>query len=189
MTEGAYWASRFEHYDNQARGLQQKAYELVAIGLTTVAALSGVAISYSRYEVFAFVPIICVLLWAIAGRMIHEHLLLSAYRDFAEAQAANLATTSSSSFGRWRKQGGKLAMRGPANYYVFGVVIAITVGLTFGSLGFLFTTNAVPLGWLIAETITVGIGLIAGAVVFVTASSDHRSLEKQMDVDLSQISP
>lgn len=184
------WQQRFLQYDGQARALQNKIFELIAIGLTAVSALSGIAISYSRFEFFAFVPIICLLLWAIAARMLHEHLLLSAFRDFCEARAARLLSgTMPSAFDSWRKFGGQTSMKGWPNYYAFSVVIIVTLGLVGGSLGFLFTVDVIPTLWLIAESIAVGLALIVGAVVFVVAMADHARVEALVESELGRLHP
>jgi len=185
MESAEFWQQRFIQYHNQARALQVKTLELVAIGLTAVSALAGVAVSYSRYEFFAFIPIICVLLWAVAARMLHEHLLLSAYRDFCEAKAARfLPAASGTAFDTWQSLGGRVAMRGMANYYAFGIIALITLGLAGGSLAFLLTLDVVPQGWIIAESVAVGLAFIVGGVVFVVSMADHAALETRMAQEL-----
>ena len=184
------WQQRFLQYDGQARALQNKIFELIAIGLTAVSALSGIAISYSRLEFFAFVPIICLLLWAIAARMLHEHLILSAFRDYCEARAVKLLPGNvPSAFDSWRKFGGQTSMKGWPNYYAFSVVIIVTLGLVGGSLGFLFTVDVVPTSWLVAESIAVGLALIVGAVVFIVAMADHARVEALADSELGRLHP
>ncbi|WP_236968038.1 hypothetical protein [Microbacterium aurantiacum] len=188
MTAGDLWQQRFIQYDNQARILQTKVFELIAIGLTAVSALSGVAISYSRYEFFAFIPIICLLLWAIAARMLHEHLILSAFRDFCEARAVMLLGTSNpSAFDSWREFGGQRAMKGWPNYFAFSVVAAVTLGLMAGSMAFLFTVDVVPVGWLLAESIALGVVLLIGVVVFVVAMVDHSRLERLVANEIERL--
>ncbi|WP_345802281.1 hypothetical protein AAIB33_04070 [Microbacterium sp. AZCO] len=188
MGDDEFWHQRFVQYDTQARALQSKVFELIAIGLTAVAAFAGVAVSYSRYEILAFIPIICILLWAVALRMLHEHLLLSAYRDFYEMHATRVhAGTAVSEFDSWRQLGGRKAMKGLANYYAFSILAIVTIGLVWGSLWFLATVQAVPTVLLVAEWISATVALVVGVVVVVASITDHSRLEAMLGAEITRL--
>lgn len=178
MDMGEYWQRRFEQYDTQARTLFSRTVELVSIALTIVIGVTGFAVSYGHYETLAFVAPAVLVIWAVAARLIHEQMLLSAYRDSAEASVARVMGVQNEPLATWRMTAGRAAQNGFVNAYAYSVLAAVSIAMVAGSLTAAFVLGPVPL-WIIApESVMVGLTLGLGLFAFSQALRDHKRVDQ-----------
>ena len=76
MDADEFWQQRFVHYDNQARGLQTKVFELIAIGLTAFRTGYRVRINdMMAAATMALLPVL--LLYYLTQRLFIQGIILS----------------------------------------------------------------------------------------------------------------
>lgn len=172
MEVAEYWVRRFEHFGTQSRLLFDKTVQLIALCLTFLSAAASVALAYSRYEIVVFIPLVMLVVWAIAARMLHEQLVLAAYRDHADENVRSLLGSEGDPFAVWHSLGGARVRDGLANRYLFFVLAIASVLLMAGSVILCFTNAVAPVGWLIAESVAVALGLWLGSLAFAKAEAD-----------------
>lgn len=177
---GEFWQRRFEQYDTQARTLFSRTVELVSIALTVVIGVTGFAVSYGHYETLAFVAPVVLLIWAVAARLIHEQMLLFAYRDYAEVRVARELGVETDPLATWRKTAGRPTQNGFVNAYAYSVLAAVSIAMIAGSLIAAFVLGPVPI-WIIApESVIVGLALGLGVFAFAQALRDHKRVDQMI---------
>lgn len=129
-----FWSKRFEHYDDATRSLFDKTVQLVTVGVTILVAGSAALFVYGKFAVLLTIPVIVVLLWTVAVRLIQEQMMTAAYRDYSEERAVELvAPGEDDPFLVWHSYGGVLTY-GWINNLVFSFLIVVSCALTGGSL-------------------------------------------------------
>jgi hypothetical protein len=162
MTAPGYWSSRFEHYDTQARAQMDKGLALVGIGLTSVTALAGIAVAYSRYEALLALPVALAIIWAVGLRMLEEYMWMCVYRDRAEKQLEVEMKLDGAMLTTWQQPAGNSIRWGALNHTFYAIVIATTVGVTVLST-WIVAIN-LPEAWMLNGAIAVGSAAAYGSL-------------------------
>jgi hypothetical protein len=130
----AYWSQRFVHYGNHARSLYEKTVQLI-IGATTILLTASVALAaYGRFEILLVVPVVVLLIWTAAARMLDEQGYLFLYADHAEQVLADLGLPDASPLSVWWSYAGRKLGRGYSNIMLFGISALVSAVLIGGSL-------------------------------------------------------
>lgn len=165
MDDLEYWVRRFEHFDVQSRALFDRATNLVAISLTVLSGTAGVALAYSRNEILIVIPFVVLIVWALGLRMVHEQLLLAAYRDYAEEQMRNGKFTteeSASEFLVWHSFGGRRMVTLFPNLFMYVLLGGLSLILALGSVVLLFVFGVYSPFLPVVVSVLTMFGLIAG---------------------------
>jgi hypothetical protein len=129
-----FWVKRFEHYDDATRSMFEKTIQLVTAALTILIAGAAALFIYGKFPALLVVPVVVVLIWTLAVRLLQEQMMTAAYRDYSEERAMKLlAPGETDPWLIWHSHGGAITT-GWVNNFVYGCLGLVSIGLVAGSL-------------------------------------------------------
>jgi hypothetical protein len=147
-----FWKSRFEHYDNQARGQVDRIVQVALVMVTLVLTISGVFLSQHVPQALLAAPLALAVLLVIVIRLLHEQLFSVILKSYAEGKMAALIEKENhdqSAFLAWSRYADPKLERSFQNALMVTVLTLVAIAVDVVSFVIVFSSmpKPVPRGW------------------------------------------
>lgn len=141
--------------------LWERTIQLVGVGMTLLATLTAVVSTADTdwSGLLAVVPVVVLLLWALAARMLHEFFYIMAFKDYAEIKMYRDSGQAREGFSTWHVAATPAMVRGLPNIAAYGVIALFSLSLVSLSMLQLWEAQPGARVWIAIEASAVCIGL------------------------------